>query len=248
MNHLRRIPLDGCVNFRDLGGYASSLGGTTKWGVLYRADSLHRLSSADAEVVAGKLGVRTAVDLRSVEERTRVGMLDPSFGIEEHHVSTIDGAMHANQVPDTDLKNRSFGQLYQNMISNGGKRYATAIELVADPDRWPTAFFCMAGKDRTGCLAALILGLVGVGHQDIVGDYAATAPAVTAIRERSLAEMPEMSEVWARLPADIVNAPIKAMSELLELIDGQWGGPEGYALEYGVKPQTIDRLRASFLA
>ena len=51
MNHLRRIPLDGCVNFRDLGGYASSLGGTTKWGVLYRADSLHRLNSADAEVV-----------------------------------------------------------------------------------------------------------------------------------------------------------------------------------------------------
>ena len=173
-----------------------------------------------------------------------MGVLDPSFGIEEHHVSTIDGAMHANQVPDTNLKNRSFGQLYQNMIRNGGKRYATAIDLVADPDRWPTAFFCMAGKDRTGCLAALILGLVGVGHQDIVGDYAATAPAVTAIRERSLAEMPEMSEVWARLPDDIVNAPIKAMSELLDLIDGQWGGPEGYALEYGVKPQTIDRLRA----
>ena len=94
----------------------------------------------------------------------------------------------------------------------------------------------------------MILGLVGVDRQDIVADYAATAPAVPAIRERALAELPEMSKVWANLPDDIVNAPTSAMNELLDIIDAQWGSPEGYALEYGVKPQTIHRLQASFLA
>ena len=247
MNHQRRIPLDGCVNFRDLGGYASSLGGTTRWGVLFRADSLHRLSPADAEVIAG-LGIRTAVDLRASDERARVGVLDPALGIEEHHVGTTDGALHAPERGDLDMQTRSFGQIYEAMIRNGGERFAAAIELVADPDRWPTAFFCMAGKDRTGCLAALILGLVGVNRQDIVGDYVATAPAVPAIRERSLAELPEMAQVWAKLPDDITKAPIGAMTELLERIDGQWGGPEGFALDYGVKPQSIERLRTSFLA
>ena len=133
MNNLRRIPLDGCVNFRDLGGYASSLGGTTKWGVLFRADSLHRLSPADAEVVTGRIGIRTAVDLRANDERDRVGVLDPTLGIVEHHVGTTDRIMHTYDRPDPDLMNRSFGQLYENMISSGGKRFAAAIELVADP-------------------------------------------------------------------------------------------------------------------
>ena len=247
MNHQRRIPLEGCVNFRDLGGYASSLGGTTKWGVLFRADSLHRLSQADSEVLIGRLGIRTAVDLRANDERERVGVLDPALGIDEHHIGTTDRTMHTYERPDTELRNQSFGQIYENMISTGGERFAAAIELVADPDLWPTAFFCMAGKDRTGCLASMILGLVGVNHQDIVADYAATAPATPAIRERALAELPEMAQVWARLPDDIVNAPTSAMTELLGIVDDRWGGLEGYALEFGVKPQTIERLRASFL-
>ena len=247
MNNLRRIPLEGCVNFRDLGGYASSLGGTTKWGVLFRSDSLHRLSSADTEVVTGRLGLRTAVDLRANDERERVGVLDPALGIVEHHVGTTDRTMHTYERPDADLMSRSFGQLYENMISSGGERFAAAIELVANPDHWPTAFFCMAGKDRTGCLAAMILGLAGVNRQDIVGDYAATAPAVQAIRERSLAELPEMAKVWEKLPDDITNAPTSAMTELLDIVEDRWGGPEGYAIEYGVKPQTIERLQDSLL-
>ena len=247
MNQLRRIPLEGCVNFRDLGGYASTLGGTTKWGVLYRADSLHRLSPSDGEVVAGRLGIRTAVDLRANDERERVGVLDSVLGIVEHHVGTTDRNMHSYERPDPDWKNRTFAQLYENMISTGGERFAAAIEVVADPENWPTAFFCMAGKDRTGCLAALLLGMVGVDRQDIVADYAATAPAVPYIRERSLAEMPGIASVWGQLPDDIVNAPVSAMSELLEIIEDRWGGAEGFAQSYGVKPQTIERLREAFL-
>ncbi|MCY3962206.1 MAG: tyrosine-protein phosphatase [bacterium] len=248
MNHLRRIPLEGCVNFRDLGGYASSIGGTTKWGVLFRADSLHRLSPADGEVVAGQLDIRTAVDLRADDERERVGVLDPALGIVEHHVGTTDRNMHSYERPDPDWKSRSFAQIYESMISSGGERFAAAIEVVADPKNWPTAFFCMAGKDRTGCLAALILGLVGVDRQDIVADYAATAPAVPYIRERSLSELPDLAQVWERLPDDITTAPTSAMTELLEIIEDRWDGTEGFALSYGVKPQTIERLRESFLA
>lgn len=247
MNQLRRIPLEGCVNFRDLGGYASSMGGTTKWGVLFRADSLHRLSPADGEVVTGRLGLRTAVDLRANDERERVGVLDPALDIVVHHVGTTDRNMHSYERPDPDLMSRSFAQLYENMISSGGERFAAAIELVADPQYWPTAFFCMAGKDRTGCLAALLLGLAGVDRQDIVADYAATAPAVPYIRERSLVELPDLAQVWKRLPDDITTAPTSAMSELLDIVDDRWGGPEGFALSYGVRSQTIARLREVFL-
>ena len=133
MNHLRRIPLDGCVNFRDLGGYASTLGGTTQWGVLFRADSLHRLSPADGEVVTGRLGIRTAVDLRATDERERVGVLDSALGIVGHHVGTTDRTMHNYERPDPDLMTRSFSQLYENMISSGGERFAVAMSYGVKP-------------------------------------------------------------------------------------------------------------------
>ena len=62
-----------------------------------------------------------------------------------------------------------------------------------------------------------------------------------------MAELPELARVWEQFRPDIVNAPTSAMTELLEIVEDRWGGLEGYALDYGVKPQTIERLRDSFL-
>ena len=38
----RRITLERAFNFRDLGGYAATDGRTVRWGLLYRADGIHR--------------------------------------------------------------------------------------------------------------------------------------------------------------------------------------------------------------
>jgi protein-tyrosine phosphatase len=43
----RRVPLAGAVNFRDLGGYATSNGRHTRWGRVFRSDELNRLTDAD---------------------------------------------------------------------------------------------------------------------------------------------------------------------------------------------------------
>jgi protein-tyrosine phosphatase len=40
----RLIALDGAVNFRDLGGYATNDGRRTRWRVLFRADGLGELT------------------------------------------------------------------------------------------------------------------------------------------------------------------------------------------------------------
>lgn len=41
---LRRIPMDGPQNFRDLGGYAAREGRMVVWNRLYRADGLSGLT------------------------------------------------------------------------------------------------------------------------------------------------------------------------------------------------------------
>ena len=65
---LRRIPMDGPQNFRDLGGYAAREGRMVAWNHLYRADGLSGLTEADAARLKA-MNVRTVVDLRSLSEQ-----------------------------------------------------------------------------------------------------------------------------------------------------------------------------------
>merc|ERR1712110_758556 len=49
-----------------------------------------------------------------------------------------------------------------------------AMKLMSQPENYPIAFGCMAGKDRTGILGQLVLSALGVSHEDILADYLAT--------------------------------------------------------------------------
>lgn len=66
--YLKRIPMDGPQNFRDLGGFMTEEGRAVSWNRLYRADGLNRLSEADVRRLR-ELNVRTIVDLRGVSEQ-----------------------------------------------------------------------------------------------------------------------------------------------------------------------------------
>ena len=66
----RHIPLEGSVNFRDLGGYRGIDGRTIRWRHLFRADGLSHLTHGDHEIVR-KLGVATIIDLRTDAEVAR---------------------------------------------------------------------------------------------------------------------------------------------------------------------------------
>ena len=57
----RHLALDGTYNVRDIGGYPTEDGRTTRWRVLIRADSPHRLS-AEAQRELLDLGLRTIID------------------------------------------------------------------------------------------------------------------------------------------------------------------------------------------
>ena len=52
-----------------------------------------------------------------------------------------------------------------------------ALRLIADADAFPLVFHCIAGKDRTGVVAALTLSLLGVDDETIADDYALSEEA-----------------------------------------------------------------------
>src|SRR5438105_11327825 len=64
----RVIDLEGCLNFRDLGGYPTADGRTVRWQQVYRSDALHHLTPAEVARVRDELGIAAVVDLRSTAE------------------------------------------------------------------------------------------------------------------------------------------------------------------------------------
>ena len=81
----RTLEFDGCVNFRDLGGYRTRDGHQVGWRRLFRADGLHRLSQDDHRRLID-LGVATVIDLRTVDEAEQRGR----FPVEQVPVRYVD--------------------------------------------------------------------------------------------------------------------------------------------------------------
>ena len=64
----RTISLEGCFNFRDLGGYPTSDGSIVRWRHLYRSDGLQHLTDGDVAVLCDELSLGEIIDLRSSNE------------------------------------------------------------------------------------------------------------------------------------------------------------------------------------
>lgn len=242
METSRHIPLAGAVNFRDVGGYPTDDGRRVAWRRLFRADSLNRLTPDDHALIR-RLGVATVVDLRSTAE-VEEGRFDiEATPVDFHHLPFMES------VPDPEAFVAMPGLLastYVDMIEEAGDKVAAAIEVLADADRLPAIVHCTAGKDRTGVLVTMVLGLLGVSRELIIEDYALSARAMDALRSRLTERYPDFAEQIAGVASDAVFSAAPANIEhLLDAIDERYGSIEAAATAIGVSGATQERLRGA---
>ena len=87
--HTRALDVEGAYNVRDLGGYRTADGKTTRWRAFLRADGLHNLSESTKTVLI-EYGVRTVIDLRRTFETVETpNALAGMEGIEFFHLNMI---------------------------------------------------------------------------------------------------------------------------------------------------------------
>ena len=141
-------------NVRDLGGWACD-GGTVKYGLLFRGGML---AAADRAVLVGELGIHHDLDLRG---RDGVGpgdepeMTESPLGSDVWYTRTQKFAWYA-------LTPVATWQVYLRCV----------IDAVTH--REPVYFHCTAGADRTGTLACVLEGILGMSQSDIDKDYELT--------------------------------------------------------------------------
>lgn len=242
----RVIALDAVHNFRDLGGYPARDGTLTRWRRLFRADGLYRLTERDLDRVR-ELGLRTVIDLRTPDElATRGTFPHESFDVTFTHRPVIDTTWELDDHVDKTA-HEFLTWAYRDMLRQGAGTLARAMTDLARPGALPAVFHCAAGKDRTGVLAALLLGTLGVPRSVILADYALTADAMERMREWALREYPEMAEQMADTPSAFMAALPESMGEILDDIETGHGTIGAYVRSIGVTADTIDTLAAELL-
>ncbi len=244
----RLVALEAVHNFRDLGGYATADGRHTVWRTLFRADGLYRLTPADVAALE-PLGLRTVIDLRSAPELAERGRFPVDVHpVVFHHLPIIDATWAVADRPDHDRDEDFLIWAYHEMLSVGAPRFAIAFDVLAEPDALPAVFHCAAGKDRTGLLAALLLGALGVSHDDIVADYALTVEGMARFRAWAAREWPEWFERMATMPPAFTAALPEAMRLIVEELSAEHGSIRNYVKSIGVSDATLARLESVLLA
>jgi len=240
----RAIALEGCLNFRDLGGYPTAEGRTVRWRQAFRSDALHLLTPADIAVVRDDLAVRDVIDLRSSAEVRSEGQGPlAEEDIRFHHLPLFDGEVRAEdreRAAQVSLADR-----YMFLAELAQDRIGRVIGTIATADAG-AVFHCAAGKDRTGVISAIVLGLLGVPDDVIVADYVATQDNLDAIVER-LNSLEGYRTMLAELPPDTMHANPETMMEFLERMRSRHGTMERYAREAGLSDDVVARLRARLL-
>ncbi len=242
----RLVPLAGASNFRDLGGYPTTHGGATRWGRLFRSDTLHELTQDDLTVLRD-LGLASIVDLRTAAELDRTGRgLLGAEPVSYLHLSVIDedgGESRGIPAPaDDDLANR-----YLWYLEIGRDALVQALTMVGDASSYPLVFHCAAGKDRTGVLAALVLEIVGVEREVIMEDYVLTASRMELILTRLLRSDGDPRRV-EELPAAALAVEAATMEGFLSGLEQRYGGARQWALAAGVSAECLAAMAAALVS
>jgi protein-tyrosine phosphatase len=238
----RHLPLEGAYNVRDIGGYGTVDGRTTRWGILFRADGLHRLPP-DAQARLHAQGVKTVVDLRRSDElEAAPNVFAKSSQVTYHHMSLL-----IDKPPVLVENPRSLIDIYRIILDDRQDQVRTVLSTFAAPEGLPGVVHCTAGKDRTGVIVALILGLCGVPHDTIVADYALTSTYLgEAFMEEARQRAVKRGFIWEHYQP-MVMCPPENMEATLHHLDTTYGGFEAYADHIGFAEEQIRRLREALL-
>jgi protein-tyrosine phosphatase len=244
----RRLPLEGLQNFRDIGGYPTNDGGTTRWGLVFRADSLHKLTPADLATCEA-LGMKSVYDLRGDDERaTHPNPFDNAVQLaivgrpadDDEQPRSLD-ARQANTDGERILRD-----IYIGMLEHSAPLFGRLFTGLLDDDRLPAVFHCHAGKDRTGVAAALLLAALGVDRETILDDYELTARYRRFEHQQDSYERLLSIGMTPEAAAGVLTAPRWAMSDALDALDETHGGIETYLTgRAGLQPADLERLRAT---
>lgn len=141
-------------NARDLGGWTTTDGKKVKYRRLYRGGDIGSsyLSKKGINQMLAE-GIRAEIDLRESKDLN---------GAKSSRLGTDIAFYNANM-------SKAYGGLIREYPDKVTKTFKKAVEFLREG--YPTYFHCSIGRDRTGTMAVIFLGVLGVSESDISKEY-----------------------------------------------------------------------------
>lgn len=231
-----RLPIDSLDNCRELGGYSTQFGQQTKWHTFLRSSDMSKLTQEDTDFLKA-YGVKTVIDLRGEDEiATHKNVLADEDFCNYHNIPFI-----TEQVSDITLSSYeiSMGDFYVDLLEQKNDTVKRIFDVIDQAEEGCIVFHCAAGKDRTGVLAMLLLGLAGVERKDIVSNYEVTYT--------NLESMHHLEGSYENIPKEYMYSSRDYILRAYEHLLQTYQSVDQYLLAKGVDQDVIDRIRGRFL-
>jgi protein tyrosine/serine phosphatase len=216
------------INFRDLGGHKCA-GGITAYGNIFRCGIPKDPTESDLAFLREK-GIGTVIDLRGYgEAREMPSFFKDSAEFVYHNISLLE----AN--PALAKRTNPLWEMYISALENYAEGFAKVFRIIGETPG-PLVFHCFLGKDRSGMLAALLLGSAGVDREEILSDYEISFENLIGFVRREIEA--DSGLIWeqdiSRLRSDREN-----MERMLDFLDEKYSGINGYLRSTGLTDDEI---------
>lgn len=223
---MRRYAINSVYNMRDLGGYPTEDGFSTKYGVIIRSDCPMSFHKNDIEQLEA-LNIRTVIDFRTQEEiEKRPCYFSKLAQVSYRNISFLAGSENPKEEAEV-----SSG--YFNMMEDASA-IRQILGVIAESDG-NVLIHCAVGKDRTGVVSALLLKLCGVQDQDIIADYQVSHTYLKKFIDGLRKENPH----W---PSWVGTSKPEYMQEALEMLNAKYGSFDSYLNEIDVPSEVRHKI------
>ena len=221
---VRIIETEGAHNVRDIGGWKTKDGRTVKYGMLYRGGQLNGYAGMEAMTDKGKYVFDEILNIKSELDLRRPGKDDGGqsecWCNSEKKKKKVSLSQFSCIIPEFEESASGIAKY----ISSSPQAIKEIFEFLGNENNYPIYFHCNAGADRTGTLAFLINGLLGVSYEDLTRDFETTSFTYYGARWRS-------SIVNGQFTADGVmlddNTNFIAWAEMYSLFMKYYAGDNG---------------------
>lgn len=170
----RLLYVEGVRNIRDMGGWTGLNGCKVRQGLIVRTSALRasshkkggsflaakytcgstNITEAAVQYLQDEFGFKTDIELRSKDETV---FMDDTL---------LNGAAF--------IKEPFVAYQYIDNFDRGRLPFARMFRKFLDKRNYPILFHCFSGRDRTGSLAFILGGLLGVAKDDLCRDWEAS--------------------------------------------------------------------------
>lgn len=233
------LKIDITFNTRDLGGYKTKDGRTTKTHAFLRSDLPAQITNYSKKVLLD-YGVRCVVDLRSLAEvNSMPNALRYIPEIDYYSLPMLDQTTSQGfngKMPD------NMGTVYIDLINHSQKDFGKMFHIFAQHKDSTNLFNCTAGKDRTGVTAMLLLNLAGVDSETILVDYEVTESNMHTFFEKQKVMLKEKYGI--DVPDCAFSSERFQMEMAIGYLEKKWGDAEKYLLDAAVSEEDIRIVRS----